>query len=61
MLELLTDGDRNADIAAKLFISEKTVDHHVSAILRKLEVRTRARPPPRPSASASPKRWGVLP
>ena len=35
------DGDRNADIAAKLFLSEKTVDHHVSAILRKLGVRTR--------------------
>ncbi len=42
VLELLTHGDRNADIAAKLFISEKTVDHHVSAILRKLEVRSRA-------------------
>ena len=41
VLALLTEGDRNADIAAKLFLSEKTVDHHVSAILRKLGVRTR--------------------
>ena len=41
VLALLTRGDRNADIAAKLFVSEKTVDHHVSAILRKLGVRTR--------------------
>ena len=41
MLDLLVHGDRNADIAAKLFLSEKTVDHHVSAILRKFSVRTR--------------------
>ena len=41
VLALLTRGDRNADIAAKLFLSEKTVDHHVSAILRKLGVHTR--------------------
>jgi len=41
VLVLLTRGDRNAEIAAKLFLSEKTVDHHVSAILRKLGVRTR--------------------
>jgi DNA-binding CsgD family transcriptional regulator len=41
VLALLSRGDRNADIAAKLFLSEKTVDHHVSAILRKLGVRSR--------------------
>ena len=41
MLELIAQGDRNADIAAKLFLSEKTVDHHVSAILRKLGVHSR--------------------
>ena len=43
VLELLARGDRNAEIAAKLFLSEKTVGHHVSAILRKLGVRTRGR------------------
>jgi DNA-binding CsgD family transcriptional regulator len=41
VLELISQGDRNADIAAKLFLSEKTVDHHVSAILRKLGVNSR--------------------
>ena len=35
-------GDlRNADIAARLHITEKTVDHHVSAILAKLGVPSR--------------------
>ena len=42
VLELVAQGLRNAEIAGRLFLSEKTVDHHVSAILRKLEVRTRA-------------------
>jgi len=37
----LVKGLRNAAIAAQLVVSEKTVDHHVSAILRQLEVRTR--------------------
>jgi DNA-binding CsgD family transcriptional regulator len=41
VLGLLAEGLRNADIAQRLFLSQKTVDHHVSAILRKLEVRTR--------------------
>jgi DNA-binding NarL/FixJ family response regulator len=41
VLGLVAEGLRNADIAQRLFLSEKTVDHHVSAILRKLEVRTR--------------------
>jgi DNA-binding CsgD family transcriptional regulator/tetratricopeptide (TPR) repeat protein len=41
VLGLVAEGLRNADIAQRLFLSQKTVDHHVSAILRKLEVRTR--------------------
>ena len=41
MLSLLGGDLRNADIAARLHISGKTVDHHVSAILAKLEVGSR--------------------
>jgi DNA-binding NarL/FixJ family response regulator len=39
---LVADGLGNREIAERLFLSEKTVAHHVSAILRKLDVRTRA-------------------
>jgi DNA-binding CsgD family transcriptional regulator len=41
VLALVAQGLRNAQIAERLFLSAKTVDHHVSAILRKLDVRTR--------------------
>ena len=41
VLTLLEQGLRNAEIAARLVLSEKTVAHHVSAILRKLGVQTR--------------------
>jgi DNA-binding CsgD family transcriptional regulator len=41
VLPLLAEGLRNAQIAKRVVLSEKTVDHHVSAILRKLGVSTR--------------------
>jgi DNA-binding CsgD family transcriptional regulator/tetratricopeptide (TPR) repeat protein len=40
-LTLMSDGLRNAIIAKHLFVSTKTVDHHVSAILAKLDVASR--------------------
>ena len=40
VLALVTEGLRNADIARRLFVSPKTVDHHVSAILAKLGVQS---------------------
>jgi DNA-binding NarL/FixJ family response regulator len=41
VLALVAVGLRNAEIADRLVVSTKTIDHHVSAILRKLNVRTR--------------------
>jgi DNA-binding CsgD family transcriptional regulator len=41
ILALLTEDLTNAEIAARLHISPKTVDHHVSAILAKLGVHSR--------------------
>jgi DNA-binding NarL/FixJ family response regulator len=32
----------NAEVAQRLYLSERTVGHHVSAILRKLDEPTRA-------------------
>ncbi len=41
VLRLLAEGLTNAQIAARLTLSPKTVDHHVSAVLAKLDVATR--------------------
>jgi predicted ATPase/DNA-binding CsgD family transcriptional regulator len=43
VLRLLKDDLQNKEIAAKLFISPKTVDHHITAIFFKLEVNSRAK------------------
>jgi DNA-binding NarL/FixJ family response regulator len=40
--ELIADGLTNRQIAARLFVSERTVDTHVSRILAKLGCATRA-------------------
>ena len=54
VLALIAEGLRNAEVAEQLFLSGKTVDHHVSAILRKLGVHTRAQ------AAAEAGRLGIL-
>ena len=54
VLSLVAQGLRNAEIAEHLVVSEKTIDHHVSAILRKLDTRTRG------EATAEAARLGLL-
>ncbi|MFF5292730.1 ATP-binding protein [Paractinoplanes globisporus] len=53
VLKLLAEGLSNAEIAARLTLSAKTVDHHVSAVLAKLGV------PNRGQAAAEARRRGL--
>jgi DNA-binding NarL/FixJ family response regulator len=41
VLTLLVQGHTNTELAHRLHVSTRTVDHHVSSILEKLEVRSR--------------------
>jgi DNA-binding CsgD family transcriptional regulator len=41
VLEVLREGLTNAEIAQRLYLSQRTVDHHVSAILAKMGVSSR--------------------
>ena len=43
VLQLLKEGLQNKEIGARLFISPKTVDHHISSIFFKLDVNSRAK------------------
>ncbi|MDQ4057536.1 MAG: LuxR C-terminal-related transcriptional regulator [Actinomycetota bacterium] len=54
MLRLVSSGLRNAEVAEQLVLSRRTVDHHVSAILRKLEAKSRG------EATAAAVRLGLL-
>ena len=42
ILQLIADGESNGEIAGRLFVSPKTVEHHVSSILTKLGVSRRS-------------------
>ncbi|ULQ51988.1 AAA family ATPase [Flavihumibacter fluvii] len=54
IIQLLQKAIQNKDIAEKLFISPKTVDHHISSIFFKLDVNSRAK------AVAEAVRLGIL-
>ena len=43
VLALLKDGAQNKEIAGSLFISPKTVDHHITSLLFKLDVSSRTK------------------
>jgi DNA-binding CsgD family transcriptional regulator len=55
VVALLAEGLRNAQIAERLVVADKTVDHHVSAVLRKLGASSRG------EAAAAALRLGLVP
>ena len=54
VLGFVAEGMRNRDIAERLVLSVRTVDHHVASIMRKLRARTRV------AAVAEARRRGLL-
>jgi DNA-binding CsgD family transcriptional regulator/tetratricopeptide (TPR) repeat protein len=54
VLALLSEGLPNQEISRRLFISERTVDHHVSAVLSKIGVPSRA------AAAREARRMGIV-
>jgi DNA-binding CsgD family transcriptional regulator len=54
VLRLLADGHTNPTIAQRLYVSPRTVDRHVSSLMRKLDARTRGQ------AVASARRLGAI-
>ena len=51
VLALVNRAWQNGQIADRLVVSVRTVDHHVEAILRKLGAKSRATPGPPPPRS----------